>query len=60
MPMGFVSVLDEEKQYIKSAQNVAVTEISLSEAFCVQTRNRVRHSFVMTLISTLPFVTITR
>lgn len=37
MPMGFVSVLDEEKQYIKSAQNVAVTETSLSEAFCAQT-----------------------
>lgn len=37
MPMGFVSVLDEEKQYIKSAQNIAVTETSLSEAFCVQT-----------------------
>ncbi|WP_045857242.1 sensor domain-containing phosphodiesterase [Raoultella terrigena] len=37
MPMGFVSVLDDEKQYIKSAQNVAVTETSLSEAFCVQT-----------------------
>jgi len=36
MPMGFVSVLDEEKQYIKSAQNIAVTETSLSEAFCVQ------------------------
>ena len=40
MPMGFVSVLDEEKQYIKSAQNVAVTEISLSEAFCVQTQEQ--------------------
>lgn len=26
MPMAFVSVLDNEKQYIKSAQNVAVTE----------------------------------
>ncbi|MFU0889294.1 EAL domain-containing protein [Kluyvera sichuanensis] len=37
MPMGFVCVLDEEKQYIKSAQNVAVTETSLSEAFCAQT-----------------------
>lgn len=37
MPMGFVSILDEEKQYIKSAQNVAVTETSLSEAFCAQT-----------------------
>ncbi|WP_368893585.1 sensor domain-containing phosphodiesterase [Kluyvera ascorbata] len=37
MPMGFVSILDEEKQYIKSAQNFAVTETSLSEAFCVQT-----------------------
>ncbi|HHS9528842.1 TPA: sensor domain-containing phosphodiesterase [Raoultella ornithinolytica] len=40
MPMGFVSVIDEEKQYIKSAQNVAVTEISLSEAFCVQTQEQ--------------------
>lgn len=40
MPMGFVSVLDEEKQYIKSAQNVAVTETSLSEAFCVQTQEQ--------------------
>jgi EAL domain-containing protein (putative c-di-GMP-specific phosphodiesterase class I)/putative methionine-R-sulfoxide reductase with GAF domain len=40
MPMSFVSVLDEEKQYIKSAQNVAVTEISLSEAFCVQTQEQ--------------------
>ncbi|MEF3108925.1 EAL domain-containing protein [Raoultella sp. WB_B2P2-3] len=37
MPMGFVSVLDDEKQYIKSAQNIAVTETSLGEAFCVQT-----------------------
>lgn len=37
MPMGFVSVLNDEKQYIKSAQNVAVRETSLSEAFCVQT-----------------------
>lgn len=37
MPMSFVSVLDEEKQYIKSAQNIATTETRLSEAFCVQT-----------------------
>lgn len=37
MPMCFVSILDDEKQYIKSAQNVAITETSLGEAFCVQT-----------------------
>lgn len=37
MPMGFVSVLDDEKQYIKSAQNITVTETSLGETFCVQT-----------------------
>lgn len=37
MPMGFVSVLDDEKQYIKSAQNISITETSLGEAFCVQT-----------------------
>ncbi|AVF38117.1 sensor domain-containing diguanylate cyclase [Rahnella sikkimica] len=36
MPMSFVSVLDDEKQYIKSAQNIAVTETGLDEAFCVQ------------------------
>ena len=37
MPICFVSVMDDEKQYIKSAQNIAVTETSLSEAFCVST-----------------------
>lgn len=36
VPMCFVSVLDDEKQYIKSAQNIALTETSLGEAFCVQ------------------------
>ncbi|MFO6299053.1 sensor domain-containing phosphodiesterase [Rahnella selenatireducens] len=37
MPMCFVSVMDDEKQYIKSAQNMAVTETTLSEAFCTNT-----------------------
>lgn len=37
MPMCFVSVLDDEKQYIKSAQNMTVTETSLGEAFCTNT-----------------------
>lgn len=37
VPMCFVSILDDEKQYIKSAQNIRVTETSLGEAFCVQT-----------------------
>lgn len=37
MPMSFVSVLDDEMQYIKSAQNITITETSLGEAFCVQT-----------------------
>ncbi|PKE29459.1 sensor domain-containing phosphodiesterase [Rahnella sp. AA] len=37
MPMCFVSVLDDEKQYIKSAQNITVTETSLGEAFCTNT-----------------------
>lgn len=26
MPMSFVSILDDEKQYIKSAQNIAPTD----------------------------------
>ena len=33
MPMSFVSVLDDEKQYIKSAQNIAATETRLGDAF---------------------------
>lgn len=37
MPMSFVSVLDDEKQYIKSAQNIAATETRLGDAFCEQT-----------------------
>ncbi|MBP1020211.1 sensor domain-containing phosphodiesterase, partial [Serratia fonticola] len=37
VPMCFVSVLDDEKQYIKSAQNITVTETSLGEAFCKNT-----------------------
>lgn len=37
MPMGFVSIIDDEKQYIKSAQNITVRETSLGETFCAQT-----------------------
>lgn len=37
MPMSFVSILDDEKQYIKSAQNIAPTDTSLAGAFCEQT-----------------------
>lgn len=37
VPMCFISILDDEKQYIKSAQNIDITETSLSEAFCVNT-----------------------
>lgn len=37
MPMSFVSILDDEKQYIKSAQNIAPTDTSLGGAFCEQT-----------------------
>ncbi|MBV6817421.1 EAL domain-containing protein [Rahnella sp. PD12R] len=40
MPMCFVSVLDDEKQYIKSAQNMTVTETSLGEAFCTITHEQ--------------------
>ncbi|WP_122095137.1 EAL domain-containing protein [Rahnella sp. Larv3_ips] len=37
VPMCFVSVLDDEKQFVKSAQNVPFTETSLSDAFCAHT-----------------------
>lgn len=37
IPMSFVSVLDDTKQYIKSAQNIELTETSLGEAFCANT-----------------------
>lgn len=37
IPMCFISVLDDEKQYIKSAQNMPFSETSLSDAFCAQT-----------------------
>lgn len=37
MPMSFVSILDDEKQYIKSAQNIAPTDTSLGGVFCEQT-----------------------
>ncbi|MGC6388886.1 EAL domain-containing protein [Ewingella sp. S1.OA.A_B6] len=39
VPICFVSVLDDEKQYIKSAQNISIKETSLSDAFCVHTVN---------------------
>lgn len=37
VPMCFVSVLDDEKQFVKSAQNVPFTETSLTDAFCAHT-----------------------
>lgn len=37
MPMGFVSILDDEKQYHNSAQSIVVAETNLGEEFCVQT-----------------------
>lgn len=37
VPMCFVSVMDDEKQYLKAAQNVSVTETCLQDAFCVHT-----------------------
>lgn len=39
VPICFVSVLDDEKQHIRSAQNTSITETSLSDAFCVHTVN---------------------
>lgn len=35
--MGFVSILDDEKQYHNSAQSIVVAETNLGEEFCVQT-----------------------
>ncbi len=40
IPMCFISILDGEKQYIKSAENIIVTESILSGAFCEQTLNQ--------------------
>lgn len=40
IPMSFVSILEDEKQYIKCAQNIAITETSLGRAFCEQTLNQ--------------------
>lgn len=37
MPMCFISILDDEKQFIKSAHNVPFNETSLSDAFCAHT-----------------------
>lgn len=40
MPMGFVSVIDNEKQCIKYAQNIEINEIYMVSSFCEQTMKR--------------------
>lgn len=60
MPMSFVSILDDEKQYIKSAQNIAPTDTSLGGAFCEQTLKQGELSFVLIRISTRSFIAIGR
>ena len=55
MPMSFVSILDDEKQYIKSAQNIAPTDTSLAGAFCdLSSRSGGQRSAIHSLLCRMP------